>query len=316
MFRRLAALLPLTLIAAAGLAACGSADGASGEQDGRLAVVTSFYPLQLAAQQIGGDHVHVVDLTKPGIEPHDLELTPKDVAKISKASIFIYEKGISGAVDTAAANEAAKTGFDVSPAADLSLRLTSPVADTGHADRGHGEEQAGSVDPHFWLDPVRYQSVARAIAERLSSTDPAHRTDYQRNAQSFEGRLSTLNTELVTGLKSCTHQQLVTSHAAFGYLAERTGLTQVPIAGLSPDVEPEASQLGRIATYAKQHHVTTIYTETLASPAFADTIAHSVGASTAVLDPLEGITNASPGKDYFSVMRANIATLKKGQGCS
>ncbi|AKU16574.1 metal ABC transporter solute-binding protein, Zn/Mn family [Luteipulveratus mongoliensis] len=319
---RLGAAVATALLSTTALAACGSegtggsgGSGGSGSKGGQVDVIASFYPLQFAIQQIGGSHVNVSSLTKPGVEPHDLELTPKDVAKVSDAKLFVFEKGISGAVDQTAKNQASKTSYDVGPAAHLDLKLTSPVAEA-HSTEGEHEDEAGATDPHFWLDPVRYQSVGNAIAAQLSKVDPEHKADYDAGAKAFGGKLNTLSGDLTTGLKSCSRKDVVTSHAAFGYLAARTGLTQVPIAGLSPESEPEGSQLASIATYAKAHHVTTIYTETLVSPAFADTVAKSTGATTAVLDPIEGVTDKSAGKDYFEIMRSNLAALKKGQGCS
>ncbi|MDE9367548.1 metal ABC transporter substrate-binding protein [Luteipulveratus sp. YIM 133132] len=312
---RVAATAAAALLAPLALSACGD-DEASASSG--MDVVTSFYPLQLAVQQIGGSHVTVTDLTKPGTEPHDLELSPKDVAKVSKADLLVYQKGISGAVDQTARNQAGDRAYDVSGAAHLDLHLEEGVGEEDHA--GEGEEahdhDHGGTDPHFWLDPVRYQGVASAVAERLSKADPEHRADYAAGLKSFNARLGTLSTELTTGLRSCAQKNLVTSHAAFGYLAARTGLHQVPIAGLSPESEPDAAHLAAVARYTKQHGIRTIYTETLGSPEFARTVARSTGATTAVLDPVEGITDSSAGKDYFEVMRSNLATLKKGQACT
>src|SRR5674476_1244563 len=147
------------IIAALALSACGSAGvAANGTVGGRLAVVASFYPLQFATQQVGGDFVAVTSLTRPGAEPHDIELTPRDVATVSRASLVVYEKGLQGAVDQAVESEGGNRGLDVAPAAHLDLRLAS-----------------GTTDPHFWLDPQRYAAVATVIARRLARIDPAHR---------------------------------------------------------------------------------------------------------------------------------------------
>ena len=322
MTSRLAATAAAALLAPLALTACGD-DQASASSG--LNVVTSFYPLQLAVQQIGGEHVDVTNLTKPGTEPHDLELSPKDVAKVSKADLFVYEKGISGAVDQTAKNQAEDTAYDVSGAAHLDLKIPTGVGEEHHEGdghdhaaegEGHDHDEAGATDPHFWLDPVRYQGVATAVAAQLSKADPAHKADYAAGLKAFNARLGTLSTELTSGLRSCTQKNLVTGHAAFGYLAARTGLHQVPIAGLSPESEPDAAHLAQVASYTKKHGIRTIYTETLGSPEFAKAVAGSTGATTAVLDPVEGITDSSAGKDYFEVMRANLATLKKGQSCS
>lgn len=174
----------------------------------------------------------------------------------------------------------------------------------------------GATDPHFWLDPHRYSDVARVISARLSSADPAHKGDYAKNAKVFEDKLAGLSVEFTTGLARCKRKDLVTSHAAFGYLAQRFGLKQIAINGLSPDQEPKASEIASVSGYARAHGVTTVYAETLVSPAIAQTVAREAGATMATLDPIEGLTNKSAGNDYFAVMRANLKALRKGQGCS
>jgi zinc transport system substrate-binding protein len=285
-------------LAALALSACGS--GAPGKNStGQLTVVASFYPLQFAAEQIGGSHVAVTSLTRPGAEPHDIELTTHDVATVSTAGLVVYEKGLQGAVDKAVESQAANRSLDVTSAANLNLKLTS-----------------GATDPHFWLDPLRYSHVANVIAARLSSADPAHKADYERNAKAFGDRLTALSKEFSTSLARCERRDLVTSHAAFGYLAQRFGMKQVAINGISPEQEPDAAEIAAVSTFAKTHGVTTIYAETLASPAIAATVARETGARVATLDPIEGLTKQSAGKDYFEVMRSNLKALRAGQGCS
>jgi zinc transport system substrate-binding protein len=288
---------PLIFTALA-LSSCGLGQQSSAST-GKLDVVASFYPLQFATEQIGGGHVAVTNLTKPGAEPHDLELTPQDVGTVSKAKLVVFEKGLQGAVDSAVASQAADRGLDVVPAANLNLRLTS-----------------GATDPHFWLDPQRYSAVAQVIAARLSSLDPANKADYDKNAKVFEDKLAALSSEFTTALAGCRRKDIVTSHAAFSYLAQRFGMRQMAINGLSPDQEPKAAELAAVSTYARANGVTTIYAETLVSPAIAQTVARESGATMATLDPIEGLTTASAGKDYFGVMRANLKALQKGQGCS
>jgi zinc transport system substrate-binding protein len=292
-------LLSTLVVAALTLSACGMGrSGTTGTNAGQLAVVASFYPLQFATEQIGGGHVAVTSLTKPGAEPHDVELTPRDVVSISTARLVVFEKGLQSAVDKAVESEGGDRGLDVAPSANLNLRL------------------AGTIDPHFWLDPQRYSAVAKVISERLSSVDPANKVDYERNAKAFEDKLATLDKEFTTGLANCQRRDIVTSHAAFGYLAKRFRMVQIAINGLNPDQEPNAAELAAVSTYARAHGVTTIYAETLVSPAIAQTVALEAGARMATLDPIEGLTRRSSGKDYFEVMRSNLKALQAGQGCS
>lgn len=309
-------------VTALGLTACSStasttASGAPGSTGGTSAagttsVVVSFYPIAYLTERIGGDHVSVTSLTKPGQEPHDLELTPKEISTASNAALGIYAKGMQGAVDDAFSSAPPRTVLDVAPAAKLDRTVAQAVAGSGGEEEGH----AGDKDPHFWLDPVRYSAVATEIEKGLAKADPAHAADYAKNLSAVTADLSTLDGELASSLKTCTNKNIVTSHAAFGYLAARYGLTQMPIAGISPEQEPEPKQLAQIADFVKKNTVTTIYTETLASPAIAKTVASETGASVAVLDPIEGITDASAAKDYLGLMRANLASLTKGQSCS
>ena len=301
--------LPAAVATLAALGACGSpsAGGTAPKESGRVDVVTSFYPLQYAVQRVGGDAVTVTNLTKPGAEPHDLELTPKDVAAVSDAGLVVYLSGFQPAVDEAVKTEASGRAFDVAQAAALDR--------TVEADEG---PEAGTqvTDPHFWLDPERLATVGEAVAKRLAEVEPAKAEVFNRNAALLRSDLDTLDGEFKAGLASCTSKDLVTSHQAFGYLAARYGFTQVGITGLSPEAEPDAATLAKVTDFVRQNKVATIYYETLVSPDVARTVAAETGAKTAVLDPLEGISDASAAQDYLGVMRANLAALKAGQPCS
>lgn len=288
----------ITALLAVGLGACGSAPTAA--PDSKLAMVASFYPLQYVAMRIGGDQASVTNLTKPGGEPHDLELTPQDVAGLLDADLVVYLKGFQPAVDAGISGEAAGKAFDASAPADLDL--SDPDA-------------AGASDPHFWLDPVRLQAVADALAARMSQADPAAAGVFAANLAALSRDLRALDHDLRAGLANCASKDLVTSHTAFGYLARRYGLRQVGITGLTPDAEPSTGQLAALARFVRDRKVRTIYSETLVSPAVANTLARETGAATAVLDPLEGLNDRSAGADYLAVMRANLATLRKGQPC-
>lgn len=315
MKRPLTALAALTATGLA-LAACGAETPASSESPGKVKIVAGFYPLEYAAQRVGGDHVEVTNLVRPGAEPHDLELAPADVAKVREAGLSVYVKGVQPALDRAISDSGGRNAYDVSPEADLSLSAadTDDHGDHGHEGTDHAAQESGK-DPHFWLDPIRYGAVVIALASKLGEVDPAHKADYQRNATALLTDLNALDRELTQGLASCTNKTLVTAHAAFGYLADRYGLTQHPIAGLSPEQEPSAARMAEITTFVRANSVKTIYTETLINPAIAQTVARESGAATAVLDPIEGLSEASAGKNYLEIMRANLATLKKGQPC-
>jgi zinc transport system substrate-binding protein len=309
--------MPIRLFAAAltlaVLAGCGTRAAASGFRDGRLDVVTAFYPLEFLSERIGGPPVHVTDLTKPGAEPHDVELNPRQVGTIADAGLVVYLRGFQPAVDDAVAQEAKGRSFDAGQAVPL-LPLADGTDGTPEPGADHPETAGSGMDPHVWLDPVRFATIADDVGKRLGQADPAHAADYTARADQMHAELDALNTEMAAGLRQCTRHEIVTSHSAFNYLATRYGLTQVGITGISPEAEPSPRRMGKIAQLAKAGGTTTIFFETLVSPKVAETVAREVGARTAVLDPLEGLTK--PGADYFSVMRDNLAALRSALGCS
>ena len=307
--RRLLATTATALLAVAS-ASCGEKASGFGA-DGRLDVVTAFYPLQFLSERIGADAVAVTQLTKPGAEPHDVELNPRQVAGISDAGLVVYLKGFQPAVDEAVEQEAADRALDVG--ATVQLLAAAEEDDHEHVP-GEPEHPEGATDPHVWLDPVRFATIADKLAERLGQADPARAASYTERARILHGELTALDTEYATALRTCARRELVTSHTAFRYLADRYRLTEVGITGISPESEPSPQRLAHVAAEARATGTTTIFFETLVSPKVADTIAREVGARTAVLDPLEGLTE--PGRDYFSVMRGNLTALTTALGCT
>lgn len=297
--------LPLLLatgiaVATLGAAAC-SSDKAGA--DGKVTVVAAFYPLQFVAERVGGDAVTVTNLAKPGIEPHDLELQPKQLASLADADLVTYLSGFQPAVDEAIEAEARNTSFDIAS--------VEPLDDAPKDD----EENKGK-DPHIWLDPGRLASIATQVAERLSGVDRANAEAYRSRAAALRADLLKLDVEYRNGLQTCARRDIVTSHAAFGYLAKRYNLTQIPITGLSPEAEPSPQRVIEVAALAKEKGVTTIFFETLVSPKVAETLAQEVGARAEVLDPIEGLAaDAAPGTDYLSVMRQNLGKLREALGC-
>jgi zinc transport system substrate-binding protein len=321
--------LALTTVAASVLAGCGLADGsADAGTDARLNVVASFYPLQFVASRIGGPDATVTSLTRPGAEPHDLELTPRDVAAVQKADLIVYLSGFQPAVDESVKQHARHDrAVDVTKTADLDLagepngeghsnesRSNGTHGNDTHGNDTHGNEAA--ADPHFWLDPTRLAHVTEQVADAMADADPNDASAFRSRAAALVGDLTALDKDYRTGLQHCASTDLVTSHNAFGYLAQRYGLHQVGITGVSPETEPDPRSLAKVATYVREHHVSTIYSETLVSPAVARTVARETGATTAVLDPIEGLTDASAGHDYLEVMRSNLEVLRKGQACT
>ncbi len=303
------------------LTGCGSGPASSSAGD-TLQIVAAFYPLQYVAERVAGDHADVSSLTKPGVEPHDLELTPRDVATMDEAALVIYLEGFQPAVDEAVEQTSEGNRLDVSRLAGTNLP-GQPVHDEASHDKpshdGAGQDEPGhdeaAIDPHFWLDPIRLAKVADGVAARMADIDPAHARTFQDNAAEVRDNLETLDQEFKSGLAKCRTRTLVTSHTAFGYLAQRYGLRQVGITGLSPEQEPSPARMSEVARFVRDHGVGTIYYETLASPTLTQTLARETGAKVAVLDPVEGLTEKSAGSDYLAVMRSNLRALQNGQGC-
>lgn len=295
----------LSTLGLVALSACASPGTSTGVADGgRLKIVVAFYPYQFVAERIAGGTAEVQNLTSPGAEPHDLELTARQVAAVSDADLVIYERSFQAAVDEAVAQSGPDHALDT--ATVVPLQAGSPD--------GHGEESG--LDPHTWLDPTNLAKVATAVADRLSSVAPQNAATYRANATTLTTELGTLDQSFAAGLKTCRRTEFITTHAAFGYLARRYGLEQVGISGLSPDAEPSPARIAEVQKVAREHGVTTIFYETLVSPAVATSIADDLGLATDVLDPLEGITDRSRGTDYLSVMTANLAALRKANACT
>jgi zinc transport system substrate-binding protein len=303
----LRAVLAATLALSIALAVTGCATGTSKSDDGKLDVVAAFYPLQFAAQQIGGDRVSVHNLVQPGVEPHDLELTPRQVAEVIDADAVIYLRDFQPAVDNAVADTKKSKALDVSTVTTLRGDYV-PVED------GKLQTHDKGNDPHIWLDPTRMAAISDAVAKKLGSVDPGHAAEYTANAKTLDTKLAALDAEYKAGLANCARKDIVVSHNAFGYLAARYGLTQVPITGLTPDTEASATRLAEVTKYAKKNGITVIFFETLVSPKLAKALAAEVGAKAEVLDPIEGIA-ANSDADYFTVMRANLKTLRGALSC-
>jgi zinc transport system substrate-binding protein len=299
---RSALLMVLVLVGTVALGACTAPSTTS---DG-VRIVASFYPLAEAAEKVGGTFVSVDNLTAPGVEPHDLELTPSQIEAIDTADIVLYlGGGFQPAVEDALVDA---TGLVID--ASSSLR-NLPVPE--------GESDASlTADPHVWLDPTLYRQIVATVHGAIVSADPDHAQTFDVNANRFDQELRALDAQYRSGLEGCQRNVIVTSHAAFGYLAGRYALTQVPISGLSPEAEPPPQRIADLKELVEREGVTTIFTEELVSPKVAETLAQETGTTTAVLNPLESLTpeEVAAGADYVSVMRDDLATLRTALGCA
>jgi len=289
---RLAAALLLLLSTLTG---CGAlADTGTG-----VRVAAGFYPLQYVAERVAGNQADVEVLTQPGGEPHDATLSVRETALVDEADVVVVAGGVQPAVDDAVANGAGDpTVVDTS----------SPGFETKNA------PQIRPDDPHFWLDPLLMADLGDAVADALADTDPQHADTYRDNAADLRHDLQRLDQAYADGLADCARSTVVVSHDAFGYL-DRYGLEFAPIAGLSPGAEPTPADLSRLQDLIRSTGITTVFSERLVSPRVAETLADDVGVETAVLDPVEGLTDETRDEDYLSLMRANLTALEKANDC-
>ncbi|MDT7842479.1 metal ABC transporter substrate-binding protein [Streptomyces justiciae] len=306
------AIAAVTALGLGTLSACSSDSAAAGNSD-KFDVVASFYPMAYLAEQIGGDHVNVTSLTEPGQEPHDLEISAKQTAQLQESDAVLYLKNLQPSVDDAVAQSEVKTKID---AASLTTLEKHGNEVGGHAAEhdDHEDEEMSGLDPHIWLDPVRYAQVAEGVGKAFEKADPDHAADYKKNTAALVKKLDSLNTQFEDGLKNTRTKVFITTHAAFGYLAERYGLTEEAINGLDPESEPSAARVKDLEKMAKADGVTTVFYETLVSDKTAKTIASDANLKTDVLDPIEGITSKSKGDDYFQVMESNLKALQSALG--
>ncbi|MFD3929408.1 metal ABC transporter substrate-binding protein [Streptomyces sp. NPDC058614] len=302
-----------TVLGLATLSACSDSSAAESNSSGKLDVVASFYPLQYLAEEIGGDHVSVTNLTEPGQEPHDLEISAKQTAQLQEADAVLYLKNLQPAVDDAVAQSEVKTKIDAATLTTLEKHGNEVGGHAAEHDDTEGEE-TGATDPHIWLDPVKYAEVAEGVGKAFEKEDPDNAGEYKSNTAALVKKLDALNTQYADGLKNTTSKVFITTHAAFGYLAERYGLTEEAINGLDPESEPSANRVKDLETMAKADGVTTVFYETLVSDDTAKTIAKDAGLKTDVLDPIEGITDKSKGDDYLQVMESNLKALQTALG--
>ncbi|MER6384546.1 metal ABC transporter substrate-binding protein [Streptomyces sp. NPDC001250] len=307
-----AAAAAVTALGIGTLSAC-SSDSAAAAGAGKFDVVASFYPMAFLAERIGGDHVHVTSLTSPGQEPHDLEISPKQIALLQDSDAVLYLKNLQPSVDDAVAQSPVKTKVDAASLTTLEQHGNEVGGHAAAHDTHKNEESAGK-DPHIWLDPVRYAEVAEGVGKAFEKADPKHAADYKKNTATLVKQLNDLNTQFKDGLAHTRTKVFITTHAAFGYLAERYGLTEEAINGLDPESEPSAARVRDLEKMARADGVSTVFYETLVSDKTAKTIAGDASLKTDVLDPIEGITAKSRGKDYFSVQEANLKALQQALG--
>lgn len=293
------------------VAACGnsSTKGSVDSKGDKLHVVTTFYPMYEFTKQIVKDKGDVDLLIPSSVEPHDWEPTPKDIANIQDADLFVYN---SEYMETWVPSAEKSIGHAVFVNASKGIDLMEG-SEEEHEEHDHGEhEHSHAMDPHVWLSPVLAQKEVKNITAQIVKQDPDNKEYYEKNSKEYIAKLQDLDKLYRTTAKKAEKKEFITQHTAFGYLAKEYGLKQVPIAGLSPDQEPSAASLAKLKTYAKEHNVKVIYFEEIASSKVADTLASEIGAKTEVLNTLEGLSKEEQDKGlgYIDIMKQNLDALK------
>jgi zinc transport system substrate-binding protein len=274
-----------------------------------IQVTATFYPLAEFARQVGGDRVQVTTLIKPGVEPHDYDPTPRDVAGIYKSAMFVYNgAGLEPWVGKVQKDLRAGNVMMVDASSQIELRQQDPAE----------HEAESATDPHIWMDPQLAMKEVDNVRKGLVAVDPKHAYDYIARAEAYTKKLQDLDKAFQSGLANCQSKDIVTSHQAFSYLAARYGLNAVGIAGLSPEDEPTPQKLAEVADFARAHNITHIFFETAVSPKLSETIAHEVGAKTISFDPLESLTSGQikAGKNYISIQKDNLKSLQTALRCT
>ena len=307
---RLSALVCACTLSLSLLTGCGTQPADTAADDGRLRVLTSFYPMYDFACKIGGDCIDVTNMVPSGTEPHDWEPSTNDLKNLEKADVFIY----NGADMEPWADDLLVSRSDtlrvVEASENVELRTTDGEHEHAHEHEG-ADHHHGDFDPHVWLDPENAKIEMEAIRDALCAADPENSTVFQSNYEKYAAELDALDAEFREKLAPLPNRTIVVAHEAFGYLCDAYGLTQVGIEGLSPDSEPDPGRMAEVIDFVREHSISTIFFEELVSPKVAEAIASETGAQAKMLSPLEGLSDeqAAAGADYFSVMHDNLAAL-------
>ena len=307
---RLSALVCACTLSLSLLTGCGTQPADTAGSDGRLRVLTSFYPMYDFTCKIGGDCIDVINMVPSGTEPHDWEPSTNDLKNLEKADVFIY----NGADMEPWADDLLVSRSDklrvVEASENVELRTTDGEHEHAHEHEG-ADHHHGDFDPHVWLDPENAKIEMEAIRDALCAADPENSTVFQSNYEKYAAELDALDAEFREKLAPLPNRTIVVAHEAFGYLCDAYGLTQVGIEGLSPDSEPDPGRMAEVIDFVREHSISTIFFEELVSPKVAEAIASETGAQAKMLSPLEGLSDeqAAAGADYFSVMHDNLAAL-------
>lgn len=292
------------------------------ESQKTIQVFASFYPYYDFAREIGGEHVKITTIVPSGTEPHSFEPSPKTIADLERADIFIYngldmEPWVEKVLVLLEGQDIKV--IDASKSVEvLTLGEERHEEDHHHEgdDHDHEDEEEhkhGLYDPHIWVDPVNVIQISEVIKEAFVDMDPDHQPIYEENYNRLKAELEKLNDQFIEELKGATNRKIIVSHSAFGYLAKRYGIEEIAVAGISPNAEPSPKRLAELTKLAKEHNIKYIFFEALANVKTAEVLANEAGLQVLTLYNIEGLTEEQKknGDHYISIMYQNLETLKK-----
>ena len=266
-----------------------------------LKIVASFYPIYEFVKMVGGNNVNITTLIPIGVEPHNFEPTIQQIQNAESADLIIYNgAGLEKWIDKI------DSKFKVDASQGLNFL------------KGNDSESAGTYDPHVWLDPVLAEKEVENIRDALVKVDPANSQYYQSNANKFIAELNNLDNKIKTELTTCDKKDFIAFHNAFTYFANRYGLNQHSILGVTPEGEILPQRLQEVIQTARDLGLNIIYSEDLVDPRSAEVIAQEIpNGKVLILSPIEGINadEQKAGIGYLDKMNEDIDNLKIGLQC-
>ena len=266
-------------------------------QTGKVAVVTTLFPLYDFAKNVGGDKVEVTLLLPPGVEAHTFEPKPSDIVKVNGADFFVF------------------TGKFMEPwAQDIIDGLSNK--DIKIVDSSAGIElpkENGVTDPHIWLDFDNAKIIVNNVTKNLVEKDPVNADYYVNNAESYKEKLSKLDADYSSAFSKCNNKKIIYGgHYAFAYMGKRYGLQYEAAYGVSPDSEPSAKDLMELVEQIKKGNIKYVFYEELVSPKVAETLAHETGTALLLLNPGHNLTKSEfeSNMTFIEIMESNLKNLE------
>lgn len=288
------------------------------EASDQLTVYASTFALKSIAEEIGGDRVRVEMVIPPGADPHTYEPTSKQMTQIAEADLFLtIGHDLEPYVESMEKSLANENVTFVKTADDVKLLSADDTVhvhgedEHGHEDENHkADDSHGQYDPHVWLDPTNVVSMAEAVEASFAEQTPDYKDEFADRLSTFKEEAEALDAELQAAVDGGSKQQLLVTHAAYGYLAERYGFEQLPIAGLTPSEEPSQQALKRVIEEAQLHDLKYIAFEDTVTPKVAEVVKNEIGAETVTIYNLESVKKDQMEQSYFDLMRENVKALE------